>query len=207
MTRDGNKLAVFTHRHPLPPYKYQNIFSTDLHESQEWSWRPKKFRKSGNFRKKSHAWFIALSYQNCRRSSRKYEKMAKNDQFITRTSWAENRSTTKHMPGRYFFQDASTIAISWWSDIGKVVKKGGQTYCREVTCRERRQTNLWHHLSHFFRYRGDLSVWANAQSVRKKFWYSGLVKLVLIQWTCRYRWCLNLSMVSVITCKHLVNLC
>ena len=76
---------------------------------------------------KEHSYaFIALSYQNCR-SSRKYEKMAKNDQFITRTSWAENRSTTKHMPGRYFFQDASTIAISWWWDIGKVVKTWSRT--------------------------------------------------------------------------------
>ena len=77
---------------------------------------------------KEHSYaFIALSYQNCRRSSRKYEKMAKNDQFITRTSWAENRSTTKHMPGWHFFQDASTIAISWWSDIDKVVKRVWQT--------------------------------------------------------------------------------
>ena len=35
---------------------------------------------------KEHSYtFIALSYQNCR-SSQKYEKMAKNDQFIPRTS-------------------------------------------------------------------------------------------------------------------------
>ena len=32
---------------------------------------------------KEHSYmFIALSYQNCRRSLQKYEKMAKNDQFI-----------------------------------------------------------------------------------------------------------------------------
>ena len=45
------------------------------------------------------------------------KKMAKNYQFITK-----NRSATKHIPGCYFFQYASTLAISWRSDLGKGFK-------------------------------------------------------------------------------------
>ncbi len=71
--------------------------------------------------------FLSLSYQNCRRSSQKYEKMPKIDQFSPRTSWAENRSTTKRMPGRYFFQDTPTLPISWWSDLGNIVKSASRT--------------------------------------------------------------------------------
>ena len=71
--------------------------------------------------------FSALSYQNCGTSSKKYEKMHKNDQFITRTSLTAFRTTSRPMPGSYFFQDAYTWAIWGWSDIGKVVKNPGQT--------------------------------------------------------------------------------
>ena len=46
--------------------------------------------------------FSALSYQNCGTSSKKYEKMHKNDQFITRTSWTAYQTTSRPMPGRYF---------------------------------------------------------------------------------------------------------
>ena len=51
--RPGNVIVCVgcAHRHPLPPYKYQNIFSTDLHESQEWSWRPKNPRNSADPRR------------------------------------------------------------------------------------------------------------------------------------------------------------
>ena len=66
--------------------------------------------------------FSALSYQNCGTSSKKYEKMHKNDQFITRTSLTAFRTSSRHMPGSYFFKDACAWAISWRSDIGKVVK-------------------------------------------------------------------------------------
>ena len=71
--------------------------------------------------------FSALSYQNCRSSSQKCEKMPKIDQFITRTSLTAFWTSSRHMPGSYFFKDACAWAISWRSDIGKVVKIRWQT--------------------------------------------------------------------------------
>ena len=47
--------------------------------------------------------FSALSYQNCGTSSKKYEKMHKNDQFFTRTGLTAFRTTSRPMPGYYFF--------------------------------------------------------------------------------------------------------
>ena len=89
-----------------------------------WPWTPNIWPWGQKFKIPSHAiflyWpkehfcaFLSLSYQNCRRSSQKYEKMPKIDQFSPRTSWAENRSTTKRMPGSYFFQDTPSLPISW----------------------------------------------------------------------------------------------
>ena len=96
-----------------------------------WPWR-QKFKipphEISAYGPKEHFYaFSALSYQNCGTSSKKYEKMHKNDQFFTRTGLTAFRTTSRPMPGRYFFEDAYTWAISWWSDFGKVVKKVEQT--------------------------------------------------------------------------------
>ena len=60
--------------------------------------------------------------KKCRRSSQKCEKMSKNHKFFDRRVKTGNHSTVKPMPVCCFYQYASTIAISHWSDFGKVVK-------------------------------------------------------------------------------------
>ena len=59
--------------------------------------------------------------------------MTKNDQFITRTKWAENWSTTKHMPGRYFFQDASFVKIGLPSGQNLVTDGRVDTIVKDIS--------------------------------------------------------------------------
>ena len=65
---------------------------------------------------------LSPSDKKCRRSSQKCEKMSKNHKFFDRRVKTGNHSTVKPMPVCCFYQYASTIAISHWSDFGKVVK-------------------------------------------------------------------------------------
>ena len=78
--------------------------------------------------------FSTPSYQNCRRSSQKYEKVPPNDQFIAPKNWTKFFSTSKAMPGSYFFQYAYTISISWWLNPGKIPKKLWRTDGRLINC-------------------------------------------------------------------------
>ena len=65
----------------------------------------------------------ALTIKRNMKSVTPNEKTSKIDLFLTPVTLTLGQGQTPTMPGYYFFQDASTIAISSRSDFGKVVKK------------------------------------------------------------------------------------